>query len=203
MSKEITEYKIAKEIFSLSRDLIMSDEAQQMKNYTQHGSTSVFEHSLSVAKFSLIFAINLETVLGVKVDRKALVRGALLHDYFLYDWHKPSEKRRGLHGFTHPAIACENAIRDFDISPIEQDIIKHHMFPLTFIWPHSWEGWIVCLADKWCALCETFGIDISSYIIYRVNLHSELLKGNITLGKPHTSHLLHRTKPSQEGGLND
>ena len=203
MSKEITEYKIAKEIFGLSRDLIMSDEAQQMKNYTQHGSTSVFEHSLSVAKFSLIFAINLETVLGVKVDRKALVRGALLHDYFLYDWHKPSEKRRGLHGFTHPSIACENAIRDFDISPIEQDIIKHHMFPLTFIWPHSWEGWIVCLADKWCALCETFGIDISSYIIYRVNLHSELLKGNITLGKPHTSHLLHRTKPSQEGGLND
>ena len=58
MSKEITEYKIAKEIFKLSRDLIMSDEAQQMKNYTQHGTTSVFEHTLSVAKFSLIFAIN-------------------------------------------------------------------------------------------------------------------------------------------------
>ena len=111
MSKEITEYKIAKEIFKLSRDLIMSDEAQQMKNYTQHGTTSVFEHTLSVAKFSLIFAINLENVLGVKVDREALVRGALLHDYFLYDWHKPSEKRRGLHGFTHPAIACDQGFQ--------------------------------------------------------------------------------------------
>ena len=200
MGKEITEYKIAKEIFRIGRDLIISDEAQQMKQFTQHGTTSVFEHALAVAKFSLIFAINLENVLGVKVDREALVRGALLHDYFLYDWHKPSERRRGLHGFTHPTIACENAIRDFDISPIEQDIIKHHMFPLTFICPHSWEGWIVCCADKWCALCETFGMDVSSYIIYRVNLHCDLLKGNITLGRPHpSSHIFH--KPSQEGGL--
>ena len=198
MKNEVTEYKIAKEVLSLGRDIIMTDEAQDMKNYIQHGTTSVFEHALAVAKFSLIFAINVESILGVKVDRSALIRGALLHDYFLYDWHKPSERRRGLHGFTHPAIACENAIRDFNIPPIEQDIIKHHMFPLTLIWPHSWEGWIVCLADKWCALCETFGIDVSSYIIYRVNLHSELLKGNITLGKPHAPHLLHRTKHSQE-----
>ncbi len=183
MNKEITEYKIAKEVFSLGRDIIMTDEAQDMKNYIQHGTTSVFEHALAVAKFSLIFAINVETVLGVKVDRPALIRGALLHDYFLYDWHKPSDRRRGLHGFTHPAIACENAIRDFNIPPIEQDIIRHHMFPLTFFWPHTWEGWIVCCADKWCALCETFKIDVSSYIIYRVNLRYELLKGRYRLGR--------------------
>lgn len=181
MGKAVTEYKIAKEVFALGRDIILSDEAQSMKDYVQHGSTSVFEHALSVAKFSLIFAINLENIFGVKVDRRSLVRGALLHDYFLYDWHLPSDKRRGLHGFTHPAIACENAVRDFDIPPIEQDIIKHHMFPLTLIWPHTREGWLVCLADKWCALCETFKVDISSYIIYRVNLHYELVKGGITL----------------------
>ena len=183
MDKAVTEYKVAKEVFSLGRDIILTDEAQDMKNYIQHGTTSVFEHALAVAKFSLIFAINLETMFNIKVDRESLVRGALLHDYFLYDWHKPSEKRRGLHGFTHPSIACENAIRDFQITQIEQDIIKHHMFPLTFFCPHSWEGWIVCFADKWCALCETFGVDVSSYIIYRVNLHYELLKGNITLGR--------------------
>ncbi len=151
MGKAVTEYKIAKEVFALGRDIILSDEAQSMKDYVQHGSTSVFEHALSVAKFSLIFAINLENVFGVKVDRRSLVRGALLHDYFLYDWHLSSDKRRGLHGFTHPAIACENAVRDFDIPPIEQDIIKHHMFPLTLIWPHTREGWLVCLADKCCA----------------------------------------------------
>ena len=181
MSDAVSEYKVAKEIFSLGRDIILSDEAQRMKEFTQHGTTSVFEHVLAVAKFSLIYAIAIENLTGIKVDRRALVRGALLHDYFLYDWHKPSENRRGLHGFTHPSIACENAIRDFDISPVEQDIIRHHMFPLTVIWPHSLEGWIVCIADKWCAICETFKVDVSSYIIYRVNLHYELVKGGITL----------------------
>ncbi len=184
MGKAVTEYKVAKEIFSLGRDIILTDEAQQMKQFTQHGTTSVFEHVIAVAKFSLLFAINLESLFGIKVDHKSLVRGALLHDYFLYDWHKPSEKRRGLHGFTHPSIACENAVRDFDISPIEQDIIKHHMFPLTAIWPQSIEGWLVCFADKWCAICETFKIDVSSYIIYRVNFHYELVKGGITFKKP-------------------
>ena len=199
MSNAVTEYKVAKEVFSLGRDIILTDEAQDMKNYIQHGTTSVFEHALAVAKFSVIFAINLESLFNVRIDRESLVRGALLHDYFLYDWHKPSEKRRGLHGFTHPSIACENAIRDFNITPIEQDIIKHHMFPLTFFCPHSWEGWIVCMADKWCALCETFGVDVSSYIIYRVNLHYELLKGNITLNRTHPSkHFL--KKPGKENG---
>ncbi len=197
MGNEVTEYKIAKEVFALGRDIILTDEAQDMKNYTQHGTTSVFEHVLAVAKFSLIFAINLENVFGVRVDRKALVRGALLHDYFLYDWHKPSDRRRGLHGFTHPAIACENAIRDFNIPPIEQDIIRHHMFPLTFFCPHSWEGWIVCMADKWCALCETFKIDVSSYIIYRVNLHSELLRGGIRISRRNSAGAV---LPSNESG---
>lgn len=197
MGNEVTEYKIAKEVFALGRDIILTDEAQDMKNYTQHGTTSVFEHVLAVAKFSLIFAINLENVFGVRVDRKALVRGALLHDYFLYDWHKPSDRRRGLHGFTHPAIACENAIRDFNIPPIEQDIIRHHMFPLTFFCPHSWEGWIVCMADKWCALCETFKIDVSSYIIYRVNLHSELLRGGIRISRRNSAGAV---MPSNESG---
>ena len=197
MGNEVTEYKIAKEVFALGRDIILTDEAQDMKNYTQHGTTSVFEHVLAVAKFSLIFAINLENVFGVRVDRKALVRGALLHDYFLYDWHKPSDRRRGLHGFTHPAIACENAIRDFNIPPIEQDIIRHHMFPLTFFCPHSWEGWIVCMADKWCALCETFKIDVSSYIIYRVNLHSELLRGGIRISRRNSAGVV---LPSNESG---
>lgn len=187
MGKAISEYKIAKEIFSHGRDIILSDEAQRMKEFTQHGTTSVFEHVIAVAKFSLLFAINLESLFGFKIDHRSLVRGALLHDYFLYDWHKPSDKRRGLHGFTHPAIACENAMRDFDIPPIEQDIIKHHMFPLTVIWPQSIEGWLVCFADKWCAVCETFMIDVSSYIIYRVNFHYELVKGGITMKRNRSS----------------
>ena len=52
--------------------------------------------------------------------------------------------------------ALRNADRDFDLTDTERDIIKKHMFPLTVIPPTCREGWIVCLADKYCSLYETF-----------------------------------------------
>ncbi len=185
MADIINEYRVAKEIFLHGRDIILTEEAQDMKNYIQHGTTSVFEHAVSVAKYSLIYAIAIERAFGKKVDRRSLVRGALLHDYFLYDWH---EKTKGhhLHGFTHPKTAHDNASRDFDLNDREKDIIKKHMFPLTPIPPRYLESFIVCIADKWCAICETFKIDISSYIIYRINFRYDLIHGNIRIGKEST-----------------
>ncbi len=44
------------------------------------------------------------------------------------------------------------------------------------------EGFIVTIADKWCALAETFKVDISSYIIYRVNFNIALANGEVDLG---------------------
>lgn len=92
--------------------------------------------------------------LRMKVDRKALVRGALLHDYFLYDWHEKEEWHR-LHGFRHPYFALRNASRDFKLSRIEENVILRHMFPLTPIPPSCREAWIVCMADKYCSARET------------------------------------------------
>jgi uncharacterized protein len=88
------------------------------------------------------------------VDERALVRGALLHDYFLYDWHVSDPSHR-LHGFTHPGTACRNAIRDFGIGPVEQNMVRHHMFPLTPAPPTCREAVILCLADKVVATRET------------------------------------------------
>jgi len=181
LAKIISEYRIAKEIFELGKGIILTDEAQEMKKFTQHGDTSVFEHAVSVAKYSLIYATVIEKYFGKKIDRQSLVRGALLHDYFLYDWHE-KHKGHGLHGFTHPGTAADNAERDFDLNDLEKDIIRKHMFPLTPVPPKHIESAIVCIADKWCALCETFKIDISSYIIYRINLRFDLIRGNIRIG---------------------
>ena len=88
---------------------------------------------------------------------RALVRGALLHDYFLYDWHEKDASHRW-HGFHHPAAALKNASADFGLSPRERDVIAKHMFPLTLRPPRFRESWIVCLADKWCALEETLAV---------------------------------------------
>ncbi|MDD3252081.1 MAG: HD domain-containing protein [Lachnospiraceae bacterium] len=118
--------------------------------YIQHGSISVYEHCVAVANRSCQIA----EALHIHVDMTALIRGALLHDYFLYDWHEKSADHR-LHGFTHPAKALRNAERDYDLSPLEQNIILRHMFPLVPIPPVCREAWIVCLADKLCASRET------------------------------------------------
>ncbi|MCQ2504609.1 MAG: HD domain-containing protein [Saccharofermentans sp.] len=181
MVDPITEYRFAKEIFRHGKDLILTEEAQRMKSFIQHGTTSVFEHTVSVAKYSLKMANFLEK-LGARIDRRSLVRGALLHDYFLYDWHEKNEYHN-LHGFTHPGRALRNAIRDFDINDIESDIIRKHMFPLTPLPPKHIESTLVCIADKICAVLETFKIDICSYIIYRINLHRDITKGRVRLGQ--------------------
>lgn len=137
------------EIETLAKDILNIDTVKKLLQYRHHKYSTVFDHSMAVARLSIYYA-NLLEKLHIKVDRRSLVRGALLHDYFLYDWHTGSK----WHGITHPKIAYMNAIRDFDINNIEANIIKRHMFPLTPIPPTKRESVIVCIADKVCATRE-------------------------------------------------
>lgn len=181
INNRITEYKLAKDLFTRGKSIILSSKAQEMKQFIQHGDTSVFNHCIAVAKYSLLISYFLERTLKINIDKDSLVRGALLHDYFLYDWHVKGAAE-GLHGFTHPGVAMRNADRDFGLNDVEKDIIKKHMFPLTPFPPMHRESFIVSLADKWCALAETFKIDVSSYVMYRVNFNIALANGEIDLG---------------------
>ena len=135
---------------NMIRELTRDGRFSQQRHLYQHGTTTVLRHCVHVAAVSLLLA----GALRLRVDKRALLRGALLHDYFLYDWHTPGAAR-GLHGLTHPKAALKNAREDFDLTATEEDIILHHMFPLTPRPPASREGWLVCLADKSCALKET------------------------------------------------
>ena len=142
----------ARELVRKTADELELDSRYSMtKDFIQHGSVSVYAHCLAVAEESLRIAHSL----NAKVDEESLVRGALLHDYFLYDWHDNPDGRHNVHGFTHPYTALRNAKQDFDLTKKECDIIVHHMFPLVPLPPHSREAWIVCLADKICAAKET------------------------------------------------
>ncbi len=126
-------------------------EVQKMRGYTQHGRVSTYAHCRRVARLSFWLARRLH----LKVDEKSLVRGAFLHDFYLYDWHDCRDITR-LHGFTHPAAALENAKRWFPLNGTEQDIIRSHMWPLTLTHiPHRRESVLVCVADKLCSLQET------------------------------------------------
>lgn len=145
-------YKILK---SLSRELfplMESSRLSQCEEFLQHGDTTVLLHCIAVAYFSLLVI----RILHLRCNEKSLIRGALLHDYFLYDWHTPDPSHR-LHGFHHPEKALSNARQDVGLTPMEEDIIIHHMFPLTRKPPKSREAKIVCLVDKGCGLYETLG----------------------------------------------
>ena len=134
---------------ALIRPLSRSREALRMKRFIQHGSITTFDHCMAVARRS--FAIS--RALHLRINESALVRGAFLHDYFLYDWHHSGDHLHGLH---HPELAVRNASRDFHITRKEAGIIRTHMWPLTlFHVPPSLEAFVVCIADKLCALSET------------------------------------------------
>ena len=116
---------------------------------------TVNDHCIRVAKYSLALCKKLH----IPCSRKDLIRGALLHDYFLYDWHTPDKRKpHRLHGFYHPGRALKNASAEYDLTPREREIIKKHMWPLTVVPPTCREAWIVTTADKWCSLMETFGL---------------------------------------------
>ena len=104
-------------------DILNTPSYQQSKDFIQHGKKSVFQHSIDVAKMSL----KISRTLPFQFKESELVRGALLHDYFLYDWHdlkisiKNPKDFFKLHGFTHANTALKNAKRDFVLSENEKE----------------------------------------------------------------------------------
>lgn len=151
----MTAHKIQNQEFhDLIHDIITSEEFCKMKGYKHHLHGSTYDHSISVAYLCYRHYKKGKS----KVNIEELIRGALLHDYFLYDRHDKDGDCHinGLvHGFTHPKRALENARNHYpDLTRTEQDIIKRHMFPLTPIPPRTRCGWLVCFYDKVAAVCE-------------------------------------------------
>lgn len=133
--------------------LRQNPKVRQMRAYPQHGSVTTYDHCESVTRLSR----RLNRLLRLHADETALVRGGMLHDFYLYDWHE-KDRAHALHGFRHPDWAAENAARYVGVSGKEREIIRSHMWPLTITRiPRSREAWLVCAADKLCALMETIG----------------------------------------------
>lgn len=151
----IRQRELHRQIEDAGKDILQSRNFRRTKEHIQHGNMTVNNHCMNVAKCSLAFSQKLH----INCNERELIRGALLHDYFLYDWHdKDHIKPHNLHGFYHPGRALRNADREYELTEREKDIIRKHMWPLTVVPPMCREGWIVTMADKWCSLMETMRI---------------------------------------------
>ncbi len=139
--------------FTVAETILTHPKFIEQRQFHHHTST-LFEHAVHVAYVSYRVSKKL------KMDEKTIVRGALLHDFFLYDWHIEGKRirKRGFkkHGFTHAKTAYENAMKHFDLNAIEKDIILKHMFPLNVKPPRYKESWLVNLVDSYVTFKEYF-----------------------------------------------
>ncbi len=121
-----------------------------MRAFAQHGSCNTYDHSVSVARH----AYRLSILLHIHVDERMLARGAMLHDFYLYDI-RTSGRSAWNHGRKHPEVALSNARQYYELSEKEEDMIYSHMWPLTLTHrPHYRESVLLGAADKYCAVRE-------------------------------------------------
>lgn len=137
------------EYLACVRDILEHPVFQSMDRYYQHGHTTCREHCISVSYMSFKMCGKMGW------DARSAARAGLLHDLFLYDWHTHAkETGEYFHGFTHPRVAMNHAVRYFAATEQEQDMILRHMWPLTPIPPKYKEGYTIVCADKICGLAE-------------------------------------------------
>jgi len=136
-----------REFLSLTRELLDSKQVRMMGRWKHHGPVTTLDHSLFVA-FSTYRVARL-----LHLDVRAAVRGALLHDLYLYD-SKDKSAHPGNQCFAHPRFAARNAAALTALSEKERNIILSHMWPLGGALPRSLEAWMVDLVDTVCAGLE-------------------------------------------------
>lgn len=156
---------LEKEFYEIIEDIYEHEEFLKLKEHFHHNS-SIYEHVMDVSYFSY------KVSKFLKLDYKSTTRGALLHDFFLYDWRNhdvPDLPEDKFHGIEHPKIALNNAARHFFLNDIEKDIIIKHMWPLTLVPPKYKESFIVSFADKYLASREYVKKLKSAKVVRHVN----------------------------------
>lgn len=140
------------EYYSCIEDLISNPIVLQMDEFIQHGTTTTLDHCISVSYKSFRIAKLF------KLNYKGVARAGLLHDFFLYDWHNTPKAKKFLemHGYTHARTALNNALKHFELTNMEKDIISKHMWPLTLRnVPQYKESFLVSIVDKYSSCTET------------------------------------------------
>ena len=127
-------------------ELLFSSQVQHMKSIRHHPGVSCYEHSVFVSYVAWYLADRWGA------DARTAARAGLLHDLYLYDPRTLPSYRQC---FAHPVAALKNAwALCGSLTPMEENIIISHMWPLARRMPRYREALVVNLADKLCATAE-------------------------------------------------
>lgn len=158
---------IDNEFQEIIQPILDNEEFRKTKEKSHHGINR-FEHLLRVSYYSYIITKSL------RLNYKETTRAALLHDFFLDETEEDSAIKALQN---HPNYALENAKKYYDLTDREEDIIKTHMFPVTFTPPKYLESWIVDLVDdvagiyeKYRSSCNQFKAAITFLVIFCINI---------------------------------
>lgn len=132
------------EFNKIIQPILSNKEFLKTQNIVHHNTTR-FDHSLRVAYYTY------KVSKALKLDYKDTTEAALLHDFFI-DEVKDKNMIQRLR--QHPMCAVNNSLKYFDLNDKQIDIIKTHMFPVTFTPPKYLESWLVNLVDDIAAIYE-------------------------------------------------
>lgn len=132
------------EFYSIINPILKIDEFQKLGNIEHHGITRL-DHSLRVAYYTFVVTKKLH------LNYQKSTEAALLHDFFCDEVENESSLSKLR---KHPKCAINNAKKYFDLNELQEDIIKCHMFPITFTPPRYLESWIVDIVDDVAAIYE-------------------------------------------------
>lgn len=153
-------------------DILNHEKVIEMKKYNHHKYIDCHFHSVFVSYITY----KVSTMLSCNV--REATRAALLHDFYLYDWH--ITKHDELHAWYHPKMAKLNAEKYFGhLSPMQSDMILSHMWPLHVMPPKSKEGMILTFADKYCTNFDLVGASDKFRAVYNVINEEAEKYGNI------------------------
>lgn len=133
-----------KEFDKIVKPILNIEKFNELRRIDHHGINR-FDHSLRVAYFTY------KVTKYLHLNYREATEAALLHDFF-------TDEVNSENGFMklrrHPNYAIKNAEKYFKLSDMQKDIIKTHMFPVTFTPPKYLESWVVDIVDDVASIYE-------------------------------------------------
>lgn len=158
-------YELDKQYVNITHDIMANEEFLKLRDM-QHHHTTRLNHSLKVSYYSYKIAK------ALRLSYEEVARAGLLHDFYMEQVNDQEHVKDKVMLFTtkHPMNALDNASKYFDLTDLEIDIIKSHMFPVDVKVPKYAESWIVSAVDKVVSARE-MGYKIENFAINVANVY--------------------------------